>query len=167
MAILQQPTNQNHPFADQIGDKLAPAGTFVATVIDIHDVFGVPRQRFQSTEIEKVDLTCFLFGFRDGQGSPHKVASRQMKISGNEKSTLFHFLKSLLGKAPAYGWDYCALKGQKCLLTVEHVQRRDGSGVFAAIAALSPVPIGFGTTAPAQPAAQTPVQSGQREPAPF
>jgi hypothetical protein len=174
MAVLQQPTNHSHPFADQIGDNLPPVGTYVATIIDVRDVFGVQRQKFQSQEIETVDLTCFLFGFRDAQGTPHKVASRQMRISGNEKSALFHFLKSLLGKAPAYGWDYCTLKGQKCLLTVEHLQRRDGSGVFAAIAALSPVPAGYGTVtgrpapatpAIAQPAVQRPVAAPQAVPA--
>lgn len=148
MAVLQPSVSHSNPFADQLGDALAPAGTYLATVLDIKDEFGVTRQKFQSTEMEKVDLTCFLFGFRDAHGAPHKVASRQMKISGNEKSALFNFLKSLLGRAPAFGWDYCALKGAKCLLTVEHVQKRDGSGVFAAIAALSPVPAGLGQPAP-------------------
>ncbi|MCE9615069.1 MAG: hypothetical protein K8T26_12395 [Lentisphaerae bacterium] len=144
MAILQQPVNNSNPFADLIGDDLAPAGTFVATVIDVRDEFGVQRQKFQSLEMETVDLTTFLFGFRDAQNFEHRVSSRRMKISGNEKSTLFGFLKSLLGRAPQYGWDYAALKGQKCLLTVEHIQRRDGAGVFAGIAALSPVPQGMG-----------------------
>jgi hypothetical protein len=65
-----------------------------------------------------------------------------MKISGNEKSNLFLFLKSILGKAPVYGWDYCELKGKKCLLTVEHVKRQDGS-TYPSIAALSPIPIGM------------------------
>jgi len=165
MAVLQQPISHSNPFAQQIGDALAPAGTFVATVLDIQDVFGVTRQKFQSTETEKVDLTAFLFGFRDGQGQPHKVASRQMRISGNEKSALFSFLKSLLGKAPGYGWDYCSLKGAKCLLTVEHVQRRDGSGVYAAIAALSPVPAGYPTSSVAAPTAAPPPQA-QAQPAP-
>jgi hypothetical protein len=91
-----------------------------------------------------VDLTTFLFGFRDAQGFEHRVASRRMKISGNEKSSLFAFLKSLLGRAPTFGWDYCELRDAQCLLTVEHIQRRDGTGVFAAIAALSPVPQGMG-----------------------
>src|SRR5574339_51799 len=113
MAVLQQPTSHSNPFSQQIGNALAPAGTFIATVLDIKDEFGVKRQKFQSTEIETVDLTCFLFGFRDVQGAPHKLASRQMKISGNEKSALFAFLKGMLGKAPAYGWDYCSLRGQK------------------------------------------------------
>ncbi len=112
MALLQQPTSHSNPFAQQIGDApLAPAGTFVSTVLDIRDEFGVKRTKFQSAEIETVDLTAFLFGSRDAQGVPHKVASRQMKISGNEKSALFGFLKSMLGKAPAYGWDYCSLRG--------------------------------------------------------
>ena len=165
MAVLQQPVSHTNPFARQIGDALAPAGTFIATVLDIRDEFGVTRQKFQSTELEKVDLTCFLFGFRDAQGNPHRVASRQMRISGNEKSALFGFLKSLLGRAPTFGWDYCSLKGAKCLLTVEHVQRRDGSGVFAAIAALSPVPAGF-SQAP-QPPAQAPAAPAPRpQPAP-
>jgi hypothetical protein len=157
MAILKAPTNHSNPFAQAIGDALAPAGTFIATVLDIRDEFGVTRQKFQSPgEVELVDLTCFLFGFRDSQGNAHRVASKQMKISGNEKSALYGFLKSLLGRAPAFGWDYCSLKGEKCLLTIEHVQRRDGSGVFAAVATLSPVPPGF--SPPAVPIPAAPVQ---------
>jgi hypothetical protein len=155
MAVLTQPTDNSNPFIDQIGEALAPAGTFIATVIDVRDEFGVVRTKFQSTETEKVDLTTFLFGFRDAQGRPHKVASRRMKISGNEKSALFAFLKALLGRAPEYGWDFCQLKGAKCLLTVEHVKRRDGVGVFASIAALSPVPQGLAI--PAAPVAPAPV----------
>jgi hypothetical protein len=143
MAVLQQPVVNGNVFAELIGDDLAPAGTYVATVIDIADQFGVQRQKFQSTEIETVDLTTFLFGFRDAQGYEHRVASRRMKISGNEKAALFAFLKCLLGRAPQYGWDYMSVKGAQCLLTVEHVTKRDGTGVFAAIAALSPVPAGM------------------------
>ena len=163
MAVLQQPVNRTNPFAKEVGDKLAPAGTFIATILDIRDEFGITRQKFQSTEMEKVDLTCFLFGFRDPQGATHRVASRQMRISGNEKSALFGFLKGLLGRAPAFGWDYCTLKGTKCLLTVEHVQRRDGSGMFASIAALSPVPAGFSQAA--QASAATPARQQATPPA--
>ncbi len=159
MAILQMPVNNNNPFADVLGDALAPPGTFVATVLDIRDEFGVQRTKFQSTEIETVDLTCFLLGFFDQQGFEHRVSSRRMKISGNEKSSLFAFLKCLLGRAPQYGWDYMALKGAQCLVTVEHIGKRDGTGVFAAIAALSPVPAGFGQPAP-QVAAPRPAVMG-------
>jgi len=141
MAVLKKPAER--PFADKVGDDLAPAGTFAATVVDILDEFGVERQKYQSTEMELIDLTTFLFGFRDGQGQPHHITSRKMRISGDERSLLFGVLKSMLGHAPEYGWDYCEMKGSKCLLTVEHVQRKDGSGVFAAIATLSPMPTGM------------------------
>jgi len=174
MAVLQQPVNNSNPFGDVIGDDLAPAGTYVATVLDIKDEFGIQRQKYQSTEMETVDLTTFLFGFRDAQGTAHRVSSKRMKISGNEKSTLFGFLKGMLGHAPQYGWDYCTLKGKQCLLTVEHIQRRDGSGVFAAIASLSPVPAGYGgnaeSVAPPQPVQAPPaapsVASSAPQPAP-
>ena len=166
MAVLQQPVNNSNPFGDVIGDDLAPAGTYVATVLDIKDEFGIQRQKYQSTEMETVDLTTFLFGFRDAQGTAHRVSSKRMKISGNEKSTLFGFLKGMLGHAPQYGWDYCTLKGNQCLLTVEHIQRRDGSGVFAAIASLSPVPAGYGGNAESMAPPQPPHQSGQQPPSP-
>jgi hypothetical protein len=165
MAVLTQPTDTTNPFVEVIGNDLAPAGTYIATVIDVRDEFGVVRTKFQSTETEKVDLTTFLFGFRDQHGQPHRVASRRMKISGNEKSALFTFLKALLGRAPEYGWDYCTLKGSQCLLTVEHVKRKDGVGVFASIAALSPVPQGFAAPA-AAPAPQAQPTAPVRPPVP-
>jgi len=155
MAILQQPTaKNNNPFTDVIGDDVAPAGTFQAMVIDIKDEFGIVRPKYENpAEMEKVDLTTFLFGFRDQLNMPHRIASRSMKISGNEKSALYAFLKSIMGKAPAYGWDYCSLKGSKVLLTVEHKAKSNGQGYYPSIAALSPMPVGM-----AAPSAPAPVQ---------
>jgi len=148
MAKLPPPSNTGNPFADQIGDDLAPTGTHVATILDVKDEFGVQRQKFESVDMETVDLTCFLLGFRDQQGLAHRVASKRMRISGNEKSALFGFLKGLLGRAPEIGYDYCDLNGSRCLVSVEHVQRKNGSGAFAAVAALSPLPVGYADTAP-------------------
>ena len=145
MAILEKPTANGNIFADQLGDTIAPPGTYVATVLDVSDEFQIQRQKYQSTELETVDLTTFLFCFQDAQGIQHRVASRRMRISGHEKSALFGFLKGLLGHAPEYGWDYCLLKEKQCLLTVDHVHRQDGSGVFARIASLAPLPDGLGT----------------------
>jgi hypothetical protein len=156
MAKLPPPSNTGNPFADQIGDDLAPTGTYVATILNIKDEFGVERQKYESTEIETVDLTCFLFEILDHQGVKHGVASKRMRISGNEKSALFGFLKSLLGKAPEVGYDYCDLKGSRCLITVEHVQRKNGNGVYAAISSLSPLPSGYGDDSAPQQAPVTP-----------
>jgi hypothetical protein len=145
MAVLQEASSKsNNPFLDQVKDDVAPAGTWVSTIIDIKDQFGVVRPTFDNPQVtEVVDLTTFLFGFRDAQGAPHYASSRSMKISGNEKSTLFGFLKAILGRAPQYGWDYCELKGKRCLITVAHEQKRNGQGIYPTIAALCPVPSSF------------------------
>lgn len=143
MALLIKPANTFVRVFETSDD--APEGTFQATIIDIKDQFGIERKKFQSEEMEKTDVTTFLFGFRDSDNNPYKIASKTMRISGSEKSALFLFLKNILGKAPAYGWDYCELKGRKCLLTVEHVARQDGS-TYPSIAALSPIPIGMTTS---------------------
>jgi len=146
MAVLQEQSGKsNNPFLDQVKDDVAPAGTWVATIIDIRDQFGVVRPSFDNPQVtEVVDLTTFLFGFRDQAGQPHRIASKTMRISGNEKSTLFGFLKAALGSAPKYGWDYCEMKGKKCLITVAHEQKRNGQGIYPTIAALCPVPAGMG-----------------------
>ena len=150
MAILKQPTSSGSLF--ELPDELPPRGTFVATCTDVKDVFGVERKRFQSEELEKVDLTGFLFGFRNREGKAFRVATKSFKISGSEKSGLYAFLKSWLGRAPKYGWDYVEMKGRKALITVDHQPSRTKPGaVYAVIASISPLPDGFDdTSAPAQ-----------------
>ena len=163
MAILTAPKSVQ---MFETGD-LAPKGTYIATCVDIKDQFGVERRKFQSDEIEKVDLTGFLFGFRDKAGQPFRVASRSFRISGNEKSSLFAFLKAWLGEPPKMGWDYMELKGRKALITVEHVpSTRNPGQVFSGIASISPVPEGFQVPAPGQPPpapTPAPVPSAQDE----
>lgn len=144
MAILEKAVNNFDPFADRVGTGLAAPGTFVAVIEDIVDEMDVERRKFQSEELERVNLTCFLFQYRDNAGKVNRISSRRMKISGHEQSTLFGFLKSILGRAPKMGWDYLELRGHRCLITVEHLPRRDGNGVYAAIASLSPLPAGMG-----------------------
>lgn len=166
MAVLQETSSKsNNPFLDQVKDDVAPAGTWVSTIIDIKDQFGVVRPTFDNPQVtEVVDLTTFLFGFRDQAGQPHRIASKTMKISGNEKSNLFGFLKSALGSAPKYGWDYCELKGKKCLITVAHEQKRNGQGVFPTIAALCPVPAGMAGSTGSPQAAGVPAAVPQAAP---
>ena len=155
MAVLKQPTSTGSLF--ELGDQLPPRGTFVAKCIDVRDVFNVERKKYQSEELERVDLTGFLFGFRSKDGAPHKIASRSFRISGNEKSGLFAFLKAWLGQAPRYGWDYVEMKGKNALITVDHQPSRTKPGaVYAVIASISPLPEGYGETAAPAPAQQPP-----------
>ncbi len=62
MAVLKQPTMGGSLF--ELPDELPPTGTFIATCLDVRDVFGVERRKYQSEELEVVDLTAFLFGYR-------------------------------------------------------------------------------------------------------
>ena len=142
MAILKEPTASR---VFDTGDATPPRGTYVATCIDVKDMFGVQRPKFDNpSEMETLDVTAFLFGFRDRAGTPFKIASRTMRISGKENSNLFAFLKSWLGRAPQYGWDYCSLKGTQALITVDHNPSKKFPGrVFADIVSVSPVPEGF------------------------
>ena len=140
MAKLPEPTNAGGVFADRLGEDLAPPGTFTATIIDIDDSFGVERRKYQSEETEIVDLTTFLFGFRDRQQNKHLIATAPMKISGHSKSKLVEVLRSITGSRPASGWDYCTLKGKQCLITIEHVQSQSGDRTYANIISYSPLP---------------------------
>ena len=58
----------------------------------------------------------------------------------------------MLGKSPKMGWDYVELKGHKCLVTVEHNTK--GERTYATIAAVSPIPAGFGQAPAAAPKAK-------------
>jgi hypothetical protein len=159
MAKLQDTSgsgNSYHLF-DVDAEALPPKGTFKAKVIDIKDVFGVERRSYDDpSQMEKVDLTAFLFGFRDKTGQPHKIDTRPMKISGNEKSNLYGFLKALTGSSPAMGWDYCELKGTDCLITVEHVPSKKGDRTYAQIATVSPLPEGWQDAPASAPKAAAP-----------
>lgn len=135
MAIINEPTSNGF----EIG-ALAPAGTYVATCLDIQDQFGVDRPKFENPqEMEKLDVTRFLFGFRSPDGQIYKVQSFEFRISGSPKSNLIKFLTSWLGHAPKYGWDYCELKTQGAMITVAHKQSRDLTKTYANIVGISPV----------------------------
>jgi hypothetical protein len=164
MAVLKAQVSSFSRVFDIPSEPVPAKGTFVATCLEVKDVFGVERKKFQSEETEKVDITAFRFGYRDKQGNPHQIASRDLKISSNEKSALFAFLKSWLGEAPKMGWDYCELKGAKALITVDHEQRKNGDGFYATIVSLSPLPEGM--TEAAAPATPAPKAKTASKPAP-
>jgi hypothetical protein len=134
MAILTAKAESSSGF--QI-DELAPSGDYVATCIDIADEFQVPRRKYQSEEMEDTDVTRFLFGLKGQDGKLYKVQTFEMKISGSPKSSLYKFLTAWLGKPPEYGWDYCTLKGQGAVISVEHVVSQMGT-TYPKISRISP-----------------------------
>jgi len=134
MAILTVKSESSNGFTI---DELAPAGDYVVTCLEIADEFAVSRKKYQSEEMEEIDVTRFLFGFKAQDGRLYKVQTFEMKISGSPKSTLYKFLSSWLGKAPDYGWDYCTLKGQGAVVSIEHVVSQLGT-TYPKITRISP-----------------------------
>ena len=156
MATLPESTPSLAGSLFELQGDTPPKGSFVATCIETKDAYGVERKKFQSEQTEKVDLTGFLFGFRDKTGKPFKIASRSMKLSGNPKSALYQFLTSWLGEPPAYNLDLTTLKSRKVLLSIAHEPSRTRPGVsYARIISIAPVPEGF-EAAPAAPAPKAP-----------
>lgn len=163
MAIVKQAAGGTFGPPEEFGLRdtaAAPAGTWVATCVGICDQLGVEVPKFDSPGVmEKIDRTCFLFGFRDQSGHPHKVASKWMKISGHPKAKLMEFLLQAMGKPFPLGADYNTpaeqggMKGRKVLLTTQTVQREAG-GTFATITTVCPVPAGYSqpAAAPVAPA---------------
>jgi len=140
MATLKAPENTGGGFGPRI-TKLAPKGTYLSTIVDIIDTFGVVRPKYEDPTVnETVDLTVFVFGFKGKDGKLYLVKTREMRISGNEKSKLYGFLQSLTGEPPKYGWDYCELKGQGAQITVTHMESKRTPGKFyATLGAVAPV----------------------------
>lgn len=148
MAILQQPSTSSGDFHlfDIARSPLPPAGTFPAVVLEVRDRLGVERKKYQSEEVEVVDLSAFLFGFRAADGTAWRIDTKPFRISGHPKSGLFKFLAGLLGKPPAYGLDTATLKGTKCLLSVAHATSASGTE-YAFVSSAIPLP----SPAPAAP----------------
>jgi hypothetical protein len=135
MALLKQPESNGFDITE-----LAPAGTFIATCLDVQDQFGVERPKFENpAEKETLDVTRFLFGFQTQDGRTFRVQTHEFRISGSPKSNLFKFLTGWLGHPPKYGWDYCELKGQGAMVTVGHKASRDGTRTFANLNGIAPV----------------------------
>ncbi|MEI7903180.1 MAG: hypothetical protein WCK89_23315, partial [bacterium] len=161
MAVIPEYVSRSvpNPFQGLLGDALPPAGTYLATIIDIKDMFAVTHAKWQEDYNAKPtmiteDMTCFLFGYRDGLGAKHMVATKPEPISGNMKSNLYKFLNGLLGVAPRIGWDYMELKGKQCQITVEHVAKKNNGGFYVKVKSAFPLPVGGFVTPPVAPQPQ-------------
>lgn len=143
MAVLQAPKS-----TAGIGPRiteLAPKGTYLATILDIVDKFGVERPKYDNpTEIEKIDITTFVFGFKAKDGKLYLVKTGDspitaMRISNGEKAKLRAFLTQLTGEAPKDGWDYCELKGSGAQITVGHKESKKTGNPYAVVSSVAPV----------------------------
>jgi hypothetical protein len=115
-----------------------PAGTYLAVCVDVMDLYGVDRPKYQSEETEKVDVTRFVFGVKTKSGALHKIATREMKITGGPKANLTKFLKGWTGENPKPGMDTEELKGKGAQITVTAEESRNGK-TYNNITGIAPV----------------------------
>jgi hypothetical protein len=115
-----------------------PAGTYLAVCVDVIDSYGVDRPKYQSEEMEKVDVTRFVFGVKTKKGDLHKIATREMKITGGPKANLTKFLKAWTGENPKPGMDTEELKGKGAQITVTAEESRNGK-TYNNITGIAPV----------------------------
>jgi hypothetical protein len=115
-----------------------PPGTYLGVCVDVIDLYGVERKKFQSEETELCDMTRFVFGVKTKAGVLHKIATRELKISGSPKSNLVKFLKSWTGEQPKAGWDTAELKGKGAQITVTAEESRNGK-TYKNITGIAPV----------------------------
>ena len=115
-----------------------PAGTYLAVCVDVIDLYGVDRPKYQSEEMEKVDVTRFVFGVKTKAGALHKIATREMKITSGPKANLTKFIKAWTGEVPKAGWDTEQLKGKGAQITVTAEEARNGK-TYNNITGVAPV----------------------------
>ncbi len=104
-----------------------PKGTYLAVCLDVVDQYDVERNKYQSEEKERVNLTWFIFGVKLKSGELRKIRTQNygMKISNDPKSTLHKFLSNWLGEAPKSGFDTATLVGRGAQITVVENDRGD------------------------------------------
>ena len=92
-----------------------------AKVINVFVGLGMRRPKYQSQELEEVDLVVVRLGWRDAAGEPYRYETGPMKISSSPKSALCKFLRELLGRevrGSVRPEGLRKLKGMPCQVTV-------------------------------------------------
>jgi hypothetical protein len=124
-----------------------PAGTYLAVCTEVIDLYGVKRKKYESEEMEDVNVTRFVFGVKTKSGALHLIATREMKISGSPKSNMMKTIKAWTGEMPKPGWDTAELKGKGAQITVTAEEARNGK-VYNNITGIAPVLDGYEAKVP-------------------
>lgn len=118
----------------------APAGQYIATCVKIIDQFGVMREKFQSNERIKKDVTRFIFGVYGPNKQLFLIQTFEFTISSSKDANLMDFLTNWRGTPPEIGWDYCEMEGEGAALVVANVpSKRNPSKSYAQITSIAPV----------------------------
>jgi hypothetical protein len=136
MAILQA-TQSGGDYRSYKLETLAPKGTFAATCVDCMESMGVERQKYQSDEMETVDLIRYLF-LVDTKEGPFLVQTNEMRLSAYKEAALAKFIQGWTGDLPAPGFDTMNMVGEVCQLSINHKTSARGT-TYPIITSISPL----------------------------
>lgn len=136
--------------------QICPAGNHIARcyqMIEIgteaNEYQGEVKRQYKVRVVWEIPNEKMVFDAAKGE-QPFSIG-KDYTLSMHEKSTLRHDLKSWRGKdfteQEAKAFDITKLLGVACMLNVIHEPKKDGSGMRAKVAGISPLPKGM--TAPA------------------
>lgn len=137
MAILQATSSSGGDYRSYKLDSNPPKGTFAATCVDCMETLGVERKKYQSEELETVDLTRYLFIIDTKEGQFH-VQTNEMKISAYKEAALAKFIQGWTGELPKPGFDTMNMIGESCQLTINHKVSQRGTE-YPIITSISPL----------------------------
>ena len=118
MAILQA-IQSGGDYRSYKLETLAPKGNYAATCVDCLESMGVERTKWQSEEMETVDLLRYLF-IVDTKEGPFFVQTNEMKISAYKEAALAKFIQSWTGDLPGPGFDTMNMIGEGCTIGINH-----------------------------------------------
>ena len=126
----------------------APAGTHIARCVQVIDLgTQVDDGQFGRKIQPKLRLTWELPNelhvFKEENGEEPFVVGKEYTLNLGDKSNLRKDLESWRGRPftaeELEGFDVSKLLGAACMLNIIHKNKKDGSGVFANIAGISPM----------------------------
>ena len=136
MAILTEETSTAK--SRILTDGMPPKGTHIAVCIENEDFMEYQRFKYQSNELEIVNLTRFYFAFIKAD-KRYIVRTRLYKISLHEKSALLPFLSAWTGEPPPAGFDTRSLIGRAAQVTIAHTASPGNGKIYANISAIAPL----------------------------
>ena len=136
MAILTEETSAAK--SRILTEGMPPKGTHIAVCIENEDFMNYQRFKYQSNELETVNLTRFYFAFIKAD-KRYIVRTRLYKISLHEKSALLPFLSAWTGEPPPPGFDTRSLIGRAAQVTIAHTASPGNGKIYANISAIAPL----------------------------
>ena len=99
------------------------------------------KKIYMSEEYETIPATRFFFSFLDKEGTLHRIATKWMKLSGDDRSNLMKTLHSWRGEPAPVGFDTADMEKQPAMIQVIHREGRDNPDItFANINTISALP---------------------------